>query len=46
MVQDNVNVVYSTDSEEHRMNIGEPEEEFNTVGMYRDKNGVWCIKKN
>lgn len=44
MSSDKLNVVYSTDTEEHKMNFNE-EEEFNTLGMYQDENGVWQIKE-
>jgi hypothetical protein len=42
---ENSNVVYSTDSKEHQMNMGEVEEDFSTLGMYQDKEGVWQIKE-
>lgn len=45
MSKEKLNMVYSTDSEEHKMNIGEVEEEFDPIGMYQDENGVWCIKE-
>lgn len=45
MAADNLNMVYSTDSEEHRNNIDEDRDTFNRLGMYQDKNGMLCIKE-
>lgn len=38
-------LVYSTDSEEHKINFEEREEEFDDLGMYQDGSGAWYIKE-
>lgn len=38
-------LVYSTDSLEHKMNFDEKEKNFDTLGMYQDKDGTYCIKE-